>query len=63
MAKDADGNGNTEAPWLSFIPYDDDGDAGISKNEAIAAVRDYFSRKLTKAQTIAVIRLYFTSGG
>ena len=35
----------------------------ISKHEAIAAVRDYFSGNLTKEQTIAVIRLYFVSGG
>ena len=43
--------------------YDSDGNGAISKNEAIAAVRDYFSGNLTKKQTIAVIRLYFVSGG
>ena len=43
--------------------YDSDGNGAISKNEAIAAVRDYFSGNLTKEQTIAVIRLYFVSGG
>ena len=42
--------------------YDSDGNGAISKNEAIAAVRDYFSGNLTKEQTIAVIRLYFASG-
>ena len=42
--------------------YDSDEDGAISKNEAIAAVRDYFSGNLTKEQTIAVIRLYFASG-
>ena len=64
VAEDAEGNGNTMAPQLSLgIPYDDDGDGGISKDEAIAAVRDYFAGKLTKDQTIAVIRLYFSSGG
>ena len=62
MATDVDDNGNTAAAQLSFTPYDDDGVAGISKDEAIAAVRDYFSGNLTKDQTIAVIRLYFTSG-
>ena len=63
VAEDADGNGNTAALQLSLgIPYDDDGDGVISKNEAISAVRDYFSGNLTKEQTIAVIRLYFTSG-
>ena len=62
VAEDADGNGNAAAPRFSLgIPYDDDGDGGISKREAIAAVRDYFSGGITKAQTIAVIRLYFAS--
>ena len=62
VATDVDDNGNTAAGQLSFTPYDDDGVAGISKDEAIAAVRDYFSGNLTKDQTIAVIRLYSTSG-
>ena len=43
--------------------YDEDGDQGISKSEAISAVRDYFGGRLSKEQTIAVIRLYFASGG
>ncbi len=61
VAEDAEGNGNTMAPQFSLgIPYDDDGNGGISKDEAIAAVRDYFAGKLTKDQTIAVIRLYFS---
>ena len=42
--------------------YDSDENGAISKNEAIGAVRDYFSGNLTKEQTIAVIRLYFVSG-
>ena len=42
--------------------YDSDENGAISKNEAIGAVRDYFSGKLTKEQTIAVIKLYFVSG-
>ena len=62
-AEDADGNGNTATPRFSLgITYDDDGDGGISKAEAIAAIRDYFSGGITKAQAIAVIRLYFTAG-
>ena len=62
VAEDAGGNGNTAAPQFSLgIPYDDDGNGGISKDEAIAAVRDYFAGKLTKDQTIAMIRLYFSS--
>ena len=44
VAEDADGNGNAAAPRFSLgITYDDDGDGGISKREAIAAIRDYFS--------------------
>ena len=62
-ATDGGGNGNTPSSQLSLgITYDDDGDGQISKNEAIAAVREYFSGNLTKEQTIAVIRLYFVSG-
>ena len=62
VAMDADGKGNTAAAQLSFTPYDDDGEAGISKSEAIAGIRDYFNGNLNKAQAIAVIRLYFASG-
>ena len=59
-AADGDRNGNTAAAqlWLG-IPYDDDRDDGISKYEAISAVRDYFDGQLTKEDTIGVIRLYF----
>ena len=62
VAMDADGNGNAAAPQLSFTPYDDDGVPGISRAEAIVAIRDYFGGKLTRAQAIAVIQLYFASG-
>ena len=59
-AEDADGNGNKAAPlFLLGITYDDDGDSGINRAEAIAAIREYFSGGLTRAQVIAVIRLYF----
>ncbi len=62
VATDGEGSGNTEAPQLSLgIPYDFDGSGGISKNEAIAAVVDYFAGRITKAQTIAVIVLYFSA--
>ena len=62
VATDGEGSGNTAAPRLSLgIPYDFDGNGGISKNEAIAAVVDYFAGSITKAQTIAVIVLYFSS--
>ena len=60
-AEDTGGNGNRASMMPLGIPYDDDGDGGISKREAIAAIRDYFRGNITKAQTIAVIRLYFAS--
>ena len=57
----ADGNGNPAALRFSLgITYDDNGDGGISRGEAIAAIRDYFSDMITRSQAIAVIRLYFT---
>ena len=62
VATDGEGAGNTEAPRLSLgIPYDFDGSGGISKNEVIAAIVDYFAGSITKVQTIAVIVLYFSS--
>ena len=62
VAADADGSGNTAAMQLSLgIPYDDDGDSAISRDEAIAAVIDYFSDRITKEHAIAVIILYFSS--
>ena len=60
VAEDDDGNGNLAATRLSLgITYDDDNDGGISKAEAITAIRDYFGNRLTKGQTIQIIRLYF----
>ena len=41
--------------------YDKDDDGRISKEEVIAAIRDYFKGIITKDQTIAVIRVYFSS--
>ena len=61
-ATDAEGNGNMAAPQLLLgIPYDDDHDGEINKDEAIAAVVDYFAGRITKEQAIAVIILYFSS--
>ena len=61
VATNGEGNPNTAAPRLSLgIPYDFDGNGGISRDEAIAAIRDYFSDRITRAQTIAVIVLYFS---
>ena len=62
VATNGEGAGNTEAPQLSLgIPYDFDGSGGISRAEAIAAIRDYFGDNITRAQAIAVIRLYFST--
>ena len=61
VAQDADGNGNLAARLPLGIPYDDDGDAEISRDEAITAVIDYFDGRITKEQAIAVIILYFSS--
>ena len=61
-ATDSNGYGNTASPQLSLgIPYDDDHDGGISKEEAITAVIDYFAERITKAEAIAIIILYFSS--
>ena len=61
VATDGEGNGNTVAPRLFLgIPYDFDGNGGISKSEAIAAIGDYFAGRITKAGTIAVIGRYFS---
>ena len=57
---DSDGNGNLAALQLSLgIPYDDDGDGAISRDEVIAAIGDYlFNGLLTRDQVIALISLY-----
>ena len=60
-AMDADGKGNIAVRLPLGIPYDDDHDGGVSKDEAIAAVADYFAGRITKEQAIAVIILYFSS--
>ena len=61
VAKDDEGNGNTAARRLSLgIPYDFDGNGGISRTETIAAIRDYFDGNIIRGQAIAVIRLYFS---
>ena len=62
VATDGGGTGNTAAPRLSLgLPYDFDGSEGISRNEAIEAIVDYFAGRITRAQTIAVIVLYFST--
>ena len=62
VATGSDGNGNTASPQLLLgIPYDDDRDGTISKDEAITAVVDYFAGRITKSDAIGVIILYFSS--
>ena len=62
VATDAEGTDNMAAPTLSLgIPYDDDHDGGISKEEAITAVIDYFAGLITKEDAISIIILYFSS--
>ena len=41
--------------------YDADGDEAISREEAITAIREYFSDGITRAEAIEIIRLYFSS--
>ena len=59
VAEGADGSGNTASPFSLGITYDDDGDGGFSRAEAILAIRDYFDGGINRAQAIAVIQLYF----
>ena len=60
VAKDAENNGNTAVIQLSLgIPYDDDHDGAINRDEVITAIGDYlFSGTLTRDQVIALIGLY-----
>ena len=60
VALDADSKGNIAAIQLSLdIPYDDDHDGAISRDEVITAIGDYlFSGTLTRDQVIALIGLY-----
>ena len=61
VAEDGDGNANTAAVQLSLgIPYDDDHNGAISRQEVITAIGDYlFSGVLTRDQVTALISLYF----
>ena len=60
-ATDAEGNGNMAAPQLLLgIPYDDDHDGEIDKDEAIAAVADYFAGRISKEHAVDVIILFFS---
>ena len=43
-------------------PHDLDGDGEISRSEVISVINDYFDRRVTKDEVIAVILLYFSAG-
>ena len=60
VAEDSDGNGNTAAVHLKLgIPYDDDHDGAISREEVITAIGDYlFGGLLTREEVIQIIGLY-----
>ena len=61
-AEDGDGNGNAAASQLSLgIPYDDNDDGGIQRDEVISAIKDYFADLITREEVIEVIKLYFSS--
>ena len=60
VAEDSDGNGNTAAVQLTLgLPYDDDHDGAISRDEVITAISDYlFGGILTRDEIIQIIGLY-----
>ena len=61
VAEDNEGNGNTAAPQLSLgIPYDDNDDGGIQRDEVIEAIKDYFADRVSRDEVIEVIKLYFS---
>ena len=61
-AEDVDGNGNAAATQLSLgIPYDDNDDGGIQRDEVISAIKDYFANLITRGDVIQIIKLYFSS--
>ncbi len=60
VAEDSDSNGNTAAVQLTLgLPYDDDHDGAISREEVITAIGDYlFGGLLTRAEVIQIIGRY-----
>ena len=64
VAEDSVGNGNTPAHLSLGIPYDDDRDGAINRDEVITAISDYlFNDRITRDQVIAVIKLYLSPSG
>ena len=62
VAEDVARNATTAASQFSLgIPYDDDHDGGISREEVVGAIRDYFHDSIDRQHVIAILRLYFSS--
>ena len=60
VAQDSDGNGNTAAAQYTLgLPYDDDHDGAISRDEVVTAIGDYlFGGLLTRDQVVQLIALH-----
>ena len=60
VVEDYEGFGNTAAEQLALgLPYDDDRDGAISREEVITAISDYlFGGALTRDEVIQIINLY-----
>ena len=52
-----------EVTASTLSTYDFNGNNRIEREEAIAAVRDYYDGTISKEQAIEVIRLYFADDG
>ena len=60
VAQDSDSNGNTAATQLTLgLPYDDDHDGAISRDEVITAITDYSSGgPISRDQVVQIINLF-----
>ena len=60
VATDSEGNGNSAATQLALgLPYDDDHDGRISRDEVVTAIGDFlFGGTLTRDQVVAIIALF-----
>ena len=52
---------NVDLPGIAN-DYDADNNEVIDRDEAIAAVVDYFADRITKEEAIAVVQLYYSGG-